>query len=1020
MHRLADLLAIRPGEGRMAALVIGVMLFTAAGSALGGTGIEALFFARFGVEFLPYLYMVLGTTSFVTSLAITALLGRVRREVLYIALPLVIALVLIGARLLLTLNLSALYPALWLGKEVLNSLIGLVSWGIAGAVCDTRQAKRLFPLFGAGRILGAVVGGLGTGALVTWISTENLLAAWAVAMLIAFVLVRLLLGKRHGSGRQAVSQRRRKAPSLIAEMQQGYQFVRRSALMRWVSVAAVLFSVLYFSLALPFSKAATQAFVNEEALAGFLGLFNGLSTGAAFLASLFLANRLFARFGIMRMILAFPVIYFTGFAVLAAYAAFPILVVFRFVQMLWLMGIADPAYQAMFNAVPAARRDQVRAFIGGVPEQAGTFIAGAILVVGEQALPSQQLYLVGLIAAAATTLVIWRAARAYSGALVEALRAGQPHLLAPGAGEPFGAIQQDATAVRVVVEGLSHTDPVIRRVSAEILGGLTVREATNALVTALNDPDALVRAAALKALAHANASPALLEVLSRLGDPEPEVRVQAVEALRRLAGYPSGLTAYLRPLLHDADAGVRTRAAVGLLCLGPNPEARDLLRQMAVFGELEARVQAMNALADWGDAEAFALIAAELGDGFVPPTVRRAAARALAACGPDAAEPLVAALADEDRGVRETAAASLGHLGASALERTTSALFNPATESGALLALEHLSAQHAPSSAFIRRYASDRITAALADHAHWLAIEPFTVGDEGFRLLADALRDRAHRHGLNALRAFALLGERETYKLAIENLQSRDPNQRANALETLESVREAAPLRPLLRVWDSAPAARPSQARELTLLDVLEDADPWLRACAALAARGSTEKQLHDMLARLARSDPEALVRETAASALNPDGKMDTLQTLSIMERILFLRRVPLFADLSPADLKQVAAIASEVVFSDGERIATQGELGEEMFVIVSGEVSVTMSSDGRPENEIARRASGEVVGEMSLISQEPRMASLVAHGDVRVLCLDHKGFEGLLRERPEVSLGVMRVLCQRLKEATK
>jgi CRP-like cAMP-binding protein len=47
-------------------------------------------------------------------------------------------------------------------------------------------------------------------------------------------------------------------------------------------------------------------------------------------------------------------------------------------------------------------------------------------------------------------------------------------------------------------------------------------------------------------------------------------------------------------------------------------------------------------------------------------------------------------------------------------------------------------------------------------------------------------------------------------------------------------------------------------------------------------------------------------------------------------------------------------------------------------------------------------------------------MASLVAHGEVRVLCIDRQSFEGLLRERPETSLAVMRVLCQRLKEMTK
>ena len=61
----------------MASLVIGVMLFTSMGAALGGTGIEALFFARFGVEYLPYMFVGLGITSMIMSFGITALLSRI-------------------------------------------------------------------------------------------------------------------------------------------------------------------------------------------------------------------------------------------------------------------------------------------------------------------------------------------------------------------------------------------------------------------------------------------------------------------------------------------------------------------------------------------------------------------------------------------------------------------------------------------------------------------------------------------------------------------------------------------------------------------------------------------------------------------------------------------------------------------------------------------------------------------------------------------------------------------------------
>jgi CRP-like cAMP-binding protein len=87
------------------------------------------------------------------------------------------------------------------------------------------------------------------------------------------------------------------------------------------------------------------------------------------------------------------------------------------------------------------------------------------------------------------------------------------------------------------------------------------------------------------------------------------------------------------------------------------------------------------------------------------------------------------------------------------------------------------------------------------------------------------------------------------------------------------------------------------------------------------------------------------------------------------------------------------------------------------MFVIISGEVRIVVNNEGQPEREIARRAAGDVVGEMSLISGDLRIATVLAVGEVRALCLDRLSFESLLRERPEVGLAVMRELCTRLKE---
>ncbi len=994
MSRLAQALSIRPGESRMASLMIGIMLFTAMGAALGGIGIEALFFARFGVEYLPYMFIGLGITSMTVSFGITAALGSVPRRLLYLAIPLVIAVILVTARLALLADLIWLYPALWLGKEILNSLNGILIWGVAGVVCDTRQAKRLFPLFNASRILGQVIGGFATGLLVTVVGLENLLLVWAGILLLAYVFTRAILRNRQIA--TSAGNSRQKQPPLIQEMQRGYQYVRRSKLMRWVSLAAILFSLLYFSLALPFSRAITEQYPNEENLAAFLGLFNGLGTAAAFLASLFLANRLFARFGVMVCILVFPLIYLIGFSSLALLPIFAMIVSFRFVQTFWLSGIADPAWQTMFNVVPPERRDQVRAFIDGMPEQAGTFIAGAILIIGEQTLAPQQLYVVGLIAAAVCTFAMYRARSGYNEALLEALRAGNPHIFYSEE-QPFGGFMQDASAIRAALDGLNDPDPVIRRVSAEILGHLSIPEAEATLIYLLGDPDPLVRASCLRALAQARATPALGRIAASLRDPEPEVRFEAVEALSALTQGSADFVYQLAPLLDDKDSRVSTSAASVILRIQPPfgrrasdekliEKARSFLRYTAALGDLTDRENAILAMGEWGDAEAFAFLANELKDRDLPIGSRRAILAALAKIDAAQSMPyLLEALAHPDISIRETVASLLGQIGEPAMEPVLAAMQRPEGEEGALLALQHLPI---PAEKPIEEYARKAVARAVQYDALLRGIKQDSRQQEAVSLLTESLDKKSNQYGVRALRAIGLLGDRNAMNLAIEILELRDSAQRANVIEALESInsRWRKIIQPLMNLWEDADAPGPHGNVDWQRL--LTDEDPWIRDCALFAAHKLGEL------------------------------KMENIATLSLMERILFLKRVPLFANLSPADIKQVATLAQEDSFSDGVKIVGEGEIGDLMFIIISGEVRVVITQ-GQKEVEIARRKAGEYVGEMALISREPRSASVVAVGNVRALSIDQKSFESLLRDRPDASLAVIQVLTQRLREAS-
>ena len=107
-----------------------------------------------------------------------------------------------------------------------------------------------------------------------------------------------------------------------------------------------------------------------------------------------------------------------------------------------------------------------------------------------------------------------------------------------------------------------------------------------------------------------------------------------------------------------------------------------------------------------------------------------------------------------------------------------------------------------------------------------------------------------------------------------------------------------------------------------------------------------------------------------------------------------------------------------EIIVKEFNEVLTTSN--DEIYVVVSGEVRVLVSSRENGDREVARRKVGETVGEMSVISDSLRSASLFAVGDVHMLCLDQKSFEGLLRERPEVGLAAMRMLYDRLRQVSQ
>lgn len=125
------------------------------------------------------------------------------------------------------------------------------------------------------------------------------------------------------------------------------------------------------------------------------------------------------------------------------------------------------------------------------------------------------------------------------------------------------------------------------------------------------------------------------------------------------------------------------------------------------------------------------------------------------------------------------------------------------------------------------------------------------------------------------------------------------------------------------------------------------------------------------------------------------------------------LGNVPLFSACSKRDLSRIAALVDEIDVPEGRVLTRQGEPGWECFVIADGRAKAAMRGI-----RTKSLGPGDVVGEMALLDQGPRSATVTAQTDMRLLVLSSRGFSALINQVPLVARRIMATLARRLREA--
>lgn len=135
---------------------------------------------------------------------------------------------------------------------------------------------------------------------------------------------------------------------------------------------------------------------------------------------------------------------------------------------------------------------------------------------------------------------------------------------------------------------------------------------------------------------------------------------------------------------------------------------------------------------------------------------------------------------------------------------------------------------------------------------------------------------------------------------------------------------------------------------------------------------------------------------------------------MDLAEETDLLRKIPMFAKMETSKLKLLAFASEMVYFEDGDIVFNSGDSADYAYVIMEGAVDVITETDSGPVVSVTLRQN-QLIGELGVLNNTPRIATLVANGNLRAMKITAEMFFRILRENSEVALDVIRMLSDKL-----
>lgn len=666
-----------------------LLLFSGAGNIVGTIAANSLFVIKFGVEKLPLMFMLTAVVTMIFSIWFFAVSRKISRIKSFLLFYTIFAGLIFLCRALAEIRFIEqgilFYPFLF----IVSGFIGLVSpmlfWLVTNDICNSREAKRLFPLIMGGAQIGVTAVCFSMKFITNSIGTKNVLLLWFGAILASILVFyrisikfRNLLTTSIPTGEKAVINFRTLRYNFIA-------VVQKSPFVKYLALSFILMAILGSSMHFNYYSIVKDVFPDVDKFTAINGFVQGAANALVLILQLFVTSRIIVWFGIGITLLIFPVGILFSFSVLL-FHSFSAAVFAKINTYTLNFSIQKPISAIIYNPIEKKRRSQTITYINGFVHPLGDFIGGLVILV-VRFIPVKNILLYVSLGLSVIWLVInWLLKEKYIRMVLQSLKGADYDARF----EAIRIIQnfKGPEAVASLLEAIKDPNPVIRSNAALALGKIKDKKVVSALIdTAKQDENKYVRAAAVQSLGEigdVSTLEPLVAMLKReyservratiisvlkdyheeklinilvgfLNDEDSRVRANTTEVLGELGD--EKLKQKIFPLLNDPNNRVVANAVVTLYPWASHEERKmlnDRIINMTKSDKEEDRASAYFIIGSIGDSNLFEYL--KQGVSEISVMVRKQVAKALGNfANPFIIDPIMKLLGDEDYQIRNMA-----------------------------------------------------------------------------------------------------------------------------------------------------------------------------------------------------------------------------------------------------------------------------------------------------------------------------------------------------------------------------